>query len=297
MLLNYLKIAVRNLLRHKVFSLINIFGLALGMTCCILILLWVKDELSFDRFHTNLNNMYRVISVQHYPGADDLTIASAPGILAPTMRAEFPEVEQSIRVEDHFTSLLTHGEKALKIKGAYADSTFFKVFSFPLRYGNADEVLNEPGSIVISDSVALKFFGTSENVVGKVFKVDDKDTYRVTGVMKNVPANSSLQFDFVMPFSDYLKTNQWLKNWSNYGVASYLQLKPGTDVAAFNQKIKNYTTQEGRSTRDIETFVQPVKDIHLYSDFRKGKQDSGAIIYVKVFSAVAVFILLIACIN
>lgn len=295
MLLNYLKIALRNLMRHKVFSLINIFGLALGITCCMLILLWVRDELSFDRFHKNADNLVRVISVQHYPGASDLTVESGPGTLVPSMEKEQPEVARGIRVTWNEEKLFSVGDKGLKVNGIYADTTFFSAFTFPFLHGNAT-ALNQPNSVVITDSVAHKFFGTS-NVVGKMFKVNNTDSYKVTGVLQNLPKNSSLQFEYIMPFADYLKTNDWLNQWDNYGVQNFLQLKAGTDLEAFNKRIKFYPTQPGRGHRDIDIFMQPYTAMHLYSDFRNGKTDSGAIMYVRLFSVVAGFILLIACIN
>jgi putative ABC transport system permease protein len=296
MLFNYLKVGVRNLLRHKVFSLINIFGLALGMTCCILIMLWVQDELSYDRFHKNADHLVKVISKQHYPGADDLVVESGPGVLVPGMVKDLPEVERGIRVTWNEEALFRAGDKAFKVSGVYADTTFLQAFTFPLIHGDATTALSEPGSVVISDSVAMKFFGTT-NVLGKVFKVNNEASYKVTGVVRKVPKNSSVQFDFLMPFGDYLKDNDWLKSWDNYGILNFLQLKPGTDLAAFNKKVKFYPTQPGRGKRDIDIFMHPLTEAHLYSNFRNGDTGSGAIMYVRLFSAVAGFILLIACIN
>ncbi|GHA74582.1 ABC transporter permease [Pontibacter akesuensis] len=296
MLKNYLKIAYRNLLRHKVFSLINVLGLALGMTCSILILLWVQDELSYDRFHANTGKLYRVMGTQHYPGADDLTTPAGPGRLGPAMEEELPEVEDAIRVTWYMNSLFSNGDKSFKAVGYYADDSFFEAFTFPLIHGDAKQVLKQPKSIVISDSIAQKFFGTNE-AVGKMLKLNNSESYKVTGVMKSVPQNSSLQFDFIMPFNDYLQQNEWLKEWGNYGILTYVQLKPDVDVAAFNNKIKLFLKQGDKGERDTDLFVQAVEDMHLYSDFRPGKTNSGLVMYVQLFSVVAVFILLIACIN
>ncbi|SIT94365.1 ABC transporter permease [Pontibacter indicus] len=296
MLKNYLKMAYRNLMRHKGFSLINISGLALGMTCSILILLWVKDELSFDRFHTHVDQLYRVLNVQHYPGADDLTTDSGPGQLGPAMQRELPEVQQAVRISWEQENLFSHGEKAIKGNGVYADSTFFQVFSFPLLQGDAAQVLQQPKTVVISDSLALKLFGTRE-AVGKLVKLNNTESYTVSGVMQSVPKNSSLQFEYVIPFADYAAMHDWIKEWGNYSLRTYVQLQPGVDVAAFNEKIKPFLTKGDKGSRDTDLFVQPMKDIRLYSDFRKGKTESGLIMYVRLFSVVAVFLLLIACIN
>lgn len=288
--------AYRNLMRHKVFSLINISGLALGMTCSILILLWVQDELSFDRFHKNINELYRVIGVQHYPGSDDLTTESGPGALGPALQEEMAEVKYAIRVSWNINNVFNYGDKSFAAMGNYADPTFFKAFSFPLVYGNPSQVLQEPKSIVISDSLALKFFGSTD-AVGKVLKLNNSESFKVTGVMQAVPKNSSLQFEYVIPFENYLVQNPWLKQWGNYGVRTFIQLQPETDAVAFNEKIKLFLKQGDKGDRDTELFVHAVKDIHLYSDFRQGMTESGLVMYVRIFSGVAVFILLIACIN
>ncbi|WP_026236491.1 ABC transporter permease [Pontibacter roseus] len=296
MLKNYFKMAYRNLMRHKGFSLINVSGLALGMTCSILILLWVQDELNYDRFHKHIEDLYIVMGEQHYPGADDLITAAGPGLLGPAMQRELPEVKHAVRVTWDSDNLFTHGDKALKRKGFFADSTFFQAFSFPLLHGDAAQVLQQPKSVVISDSMALVFFGTTE-AVGKVFKLNNSESYTVTGVMRQVPKNSSLQFDYIIPFADFLTNNEWLTTWGNYGVRTYVQVHPNTDIPSFNKKIKYFLKQDGKGERDTDLFVHAVKDMHLYSDFRPGKTESGMIMYVRLFSVVALFILVIACIN
>ncbi|WP_066839315.1 ABC transporter permease [Rufibacter ruber] len=293
---NYLKMAFRNLMGNKVFSLINVFGLALGMTCSVLILLWVQDELSYDRFHQNIDHLYRVVGEQHYPGADDLTTPAGPGLLGPAMEKELPEVERAIRMTWGEQTLFSYGDRKFKESGIYADSTFFEAFSFELLQGKAGQVLRHPKSVVISDSVALKFFGSKE-AVGKLLKLNNQESYKVTGVMASVPTNSTLQFDYVLPFEEFLQQNQSLKTWGSYGILTYLQLKPGVDPEAFNQKIKHFVKKGDKGERDTDFFVQAVKDIHLYSDFRQGKSNSGLVMYVRLFSVVAVFILIIACIN
>ena len=283
----------RNLMRHKLFSLINILGLALGMTCSILILLWVQDELNFDHFHAKADQIYRVMGTQHYPGANDLTVESGPGNLGPAMQRELPEVEHAIRITWNSDNLFSTNDKSLKLSGYYADPMFFEVFTFPFLYGDPAKALLEPKSIVVSDSMALKFFGTRE-ALGKMLKLNNNESYKITGVMETVPANSSLQFQYIIPFEDFLKYNEWLNGWGNYGVRTYVQLKPEVDAAAFNDKIKLFLKQGDKGERDTDLFLQSIKDIHLYSDFRQGKTDTGLIVYVRIFSIVAVFILLIA---
>jgi len=296
---NYLKMAWRNLMRHKVFSLINISGLALGMTCSILILLWVKDELSYDRFHADIDNLYRVMGIQHYSGADDLTTAANPGPLAEALEAELPEVKHAVRSTTwDWRQLFTLNDKVLKVGGRYADPEFFEVFSFPFLHGDAKQALKQPNSVVISETVAKQFFDKPEEAIGKIFKIDNDKSYKVTGVFKDAPKNSSMQFDYVMPLTDWTSTpsGEWLKEWGNNGIRTFLQLQPGTDIAAFNVKIRPFIKSHYKDSH-IDLFAQAVKDMHLYSDFRPGKTESGLILYVRLFSVVAVFILIIACIN
>ena len=298
MLKNYLKMAYRNLMRHKVFSLINVSGLALGMTCSILILLWVKDELSFDRFHSNIDDLYRVMEIQHYPGNDDLITSANPGPLAEAMKAELPEVKYAARVFWDVQMLFNYGDKSLKQTGRYADPEFLQMFSFPLLHGDANQALSQPKSVVLTQEMAESIFGSTNAAVGKLLKVDNKESYKVTGVLANVPENSSLQFDFLMPMQDLLSKPEsaWLKEWGNNGIRSYVQLQPGTDVAAFNKKIEFFIKKYNEDTH-IDLFVQPVADMYLYGDFTNNPKGSGRIETVRLFTIIALFILVIACIN
>ncbi|MCX2739491.1 ABC transporter permease [Pontibacter anaerobius] len=293
---NYLKMAYRNLMRHKVFSLINISGLALGMTCSILILLWVQDEVSFDRFHDKIERVYQVMEVQSYPGAGDFETQATPGQLAEAMQQELPEVEQAIRYTWPMPMLLSHGELGFKGQATYAEQQFFEVFSFPLIQGDAKQALQQPNSVVISDSMAYKLFGSTD-VVGKLLKLNNAESYKVTGVMAAVPRNSSMQFDYVMPIEDYVRKpeNEWLKHWGNNGLMTYLLLKPGIDVAAFDKKIGPFIKQRYEAS-NVELFLHPYGDLHLYS-FQKSGSNPGMILYVRIFAVVAIFLLVIACIN
>ncbi|WP_299819750.1 ABC transporter permease [uncultured Pontibacter sp.] len=299
MIKNYFKMAYRNLMRHKIFSLINVSGLALGMTCSILILLWVRDELSFDRFHEDTGNLYRLMEVQSYPGSDNLTTSATPGPLAEALEKDFPEIKHAERSSTwEWKKLLTHEDKALKVGGRYTDAAFFEMFSFPLLHGDAKQVLANPNSIVISEKVAEQFFGSAADAVGKVFKVDNTDSYKVTGVMKDAPKNSSMQFDWVLPLQDLINhpDGHWLKTWDNNGIRTFVQLQPGTDLATFNVKIKDHVKKYSKDT-NIELFLQPVGDMYLYDEFKGGKVGSGRIETVRLFSVIAIFILVIACIN
>ncbi|MFD2514628.1 ABC transporter permease [Pontibacter locisalis] len=296
---NYLKMAYRNLMRHKVFSLINISGLALGMTCSILILLWVKDELSVNRFHSDIDNLYRVMEIQSYPGADDLTTDANPGPLAEALEQELPEVKEAVRTTAwSMPKLFAYGDKSIKVDGRYTDAGFFEIFSFPLLYGNQKEVLAQPNTVVISEKIANQFFGSPEEAMGKVFKIDNNKSYTVTGVAKDAPKNSTIQFDYVLPLEDWINSPDggWLKEWGNNGIRTFVQLQPGTDIVAFNEKIKPIVKQHNQDS-NIDLFVQSVSDMYLYGDFRNGKVGGGRIETVRLLSIVAIFILVIACIN
>jgi putative ABC transport system permease protein len=295
---HYFKTGIRNLLRHKVFSLINISGLALGMTCSLLILLWVKDELSFNRFHKNLDQLYRVMEEQHYPGGEDLFTSSTPGPLASALKEELPEVKESVKFTWEMEQLLTHGEKVFKEKGLYAEPGFFTMFTFPFLQGQPEKALSQPHSIVISEKVAQKYFGSAGAAFNQTLKVNNQDNYKITGVVQDVPKNSSLQFEFVMPFADFESQQDfpWLKDWGNNAPKTYVQLQPDTDVEALNKKIRGFHKKHKEDSH-IDLFLQPVKDMYLLSDFRPGKEVSGRIVNVRLFSVVALFVLVIACIN
>ncbi|WP_347159749.1 ABC transporter permease [Pontibacter chitinilyticus] len=293
---NYLKMAYRNLMRHKVFSLINVLGLALGMTCSILILLWVQDEVSYDRFHADINNLYRVMEVQHYPGGDNFTVDATPGPLAEALEAELPEVKHAVRSTTwEWKQLFTLNDKALKVSGRYADPEFFEIFTFPLLYGDPKQALQQPNSVVISETIAREFFDSPADAMGKVFKINNDKSYKVTGVAKDVPKNSTQQFDYVMPVQDWINSpgSEWLKEWGSNALRTFVQLQPGTDLEAFNAKIKGVHKSHVKES-NTELFVQPMKDMYLYSDFNGG---GGQIDTVRLFVIVAVFILVIACIN
>ena len=293
---NYLKIAFRNLLRHKVFSIINISGLALGMTCSILIMLWVQDELSFNRFHTKIDRLYRVMEVQHYGGGQNFTIDATPGPLGENLPKDVPEIARAVTIMSDFDNLFTLGDLALKQKGTYASPDFFQIFSYDFIQGNPKTALTQPNSVAISEAMAHKYFHAT-NVVGKTLKVNNKDTYQITGVFKDVPKNSSLQFEWIIPFKDYEKDNDWVKDWGNNGPRTYVLLQPNATPEQVNHKIFRYLPGK-KEGNDTDLFLQSVNDMYLHGNFKTGKEPiGGRIEYVRLFSIVAVFILIIACIN
>jgi predicted permease len=288
---------LRNIWRNKVFSFINVFGLALGLACSLLIILWVSDELRYDQFHARGAGLYQVMENQAWSGIEINSTQATPGTLAPALKAEIPEVELAAKVTWEQEDLLTVGDKANKEKGHYASPDFFRMFSFPLVQGNPATAIASPTAIVISQNLARKYFGTEEAAMGKTIRVNNKDNFLVTGIMRDVPENSSLKFDYVLPEEYFEKENQWLKEWGNNGIQTFALLRKGTSAEKVSAKIKRMVQQHDSTTTNIELFLHPYTDRYLYSNFENGVVDGGRIEYVHMFSLVAVFILVIACIN
>ncbi|QJW91471.1 FtsX-like permease family protein [Spirosoma taeanense] len=296
MLRNYLKIAWRNIAKSKTFSFINVLGLALGMTCSLLILLWVQDERNIDRFHANGARMYQVFENQQWTGNELSTTSATPGPMAAALTAEVPEIDKAVHLTWEEEHLLAVGEKAYKEKGRFTSPDLFQIFSFPLAYGQPKTAITGPTSIVISEKVARKLFGRTD-VMGRLIRVDDKENRQITGVVRDIPETSSLKFDFLLPVGPFIKKNEWLKSWENNGIRTFAMLHPNADVNRVNARILNMVHQHDKKVTTITTFLFPYEDVYLYSKFTNGKPDGGRIEYVRLFTIVAIFILIIACIN
>jgi putative ABC transport system permease protein len=301
MIKNYLKTAWRNMLRNKVFSVINIMGLALGLTCSLLIMLWVQDEKNVDAFHTNGKDLYQVYERNYYDGK---VTADYPtqGLLAEELKRVIPEVQHASGFEYASPgngSTFESGEKIAKMNGMFASEDFLSMFSFPLLQGKAATAISEPGNIAISKKMAEYFFGNAEDAVGKSIRFENKDELKITAVFQNVPSNSSLQFDFLRTWSDFVKENDWVHNWGNTDPQTFIQLKSGVDAANVETKIKDFIYRYTRKDKSFvtELALQPFTEKYLHSTFKNGYVDGGRIEYVRLFTVIAVFILLIACIN
>jgi hypothetical protein len=239
MLKNYLKIAWRHLKKNKGYALLNMAGLALGMACAILILLWINDEWQYDRFHKNRDLLYRLLENQHYDG-QTFTFAAMPGPFAPAARAELPELQYITRADFGTRSLFTLGEKSIYEQGMHVEPDFLKMFSFKLLKGNAATLLTDPSSIIITDVMAKQFFG-NEDPLGKTLKVDNAKLYTINGIVEEPPTNSSMQFSWLAPFSVFEKENiSWLKEWGNNGIQTYVQLKKGITPEQVNKKLYGF---------------------------------------------------------
>lgn len=295
MIKHHLIIIYRNLLRSKGYFLINVTGLTTGLACALLIYLWVRDEVGMDKFHEHDARLYEVMENQRY--ADEImTTTSTPGILSENLKREMPEVELAVTTSwvDDFT--LSVGEKNLKAKGFYVGADFFRVFSFPLIQGQPGQVLQDKSAMVVSRALAKKLFGTDEDAVGRTVEFQHEKRYRISGVFEGTPSNSSIQFDFVLPFEVFKDENPWVLEWGNNGPPTFVLLHSGTDAAAFEQKIRDYIKGKDKES-NVSLFLQRYSDRYLYGKFENGVQAGGRIGYVKLFSIIAVFIVLIACIN
>jgi putative ABC transport system permease protein len=286
----------RNFLRAKGFFFINLIGLAAGLVCTLLIYLWVRDEMNMNAFHTKDAQLYQVMEHQKY--ADELmTTTSTPGILAETMKAEFPEVEYAATTTWINPFTLSVKEHNVKANGYYVGEDYFNIFSFNLLQGNADLVLKDKLSMVISRDLAIRLFGIAEDAVGKVVELQHDKSFHVTGVFENLPSNSSFQFDFALSYELFKDENEWVKEWGNNGPASYIILHEGTDPAVFSEKIKDFVKSKDKDDSNVTLFVQKFSERYLHGRFENGVQSGGRIEYVQLFSIIAIFILLIACIN
>lgn len=289
---NYLKIAIRNVLINKVFSFINISGLAIGMACCILIFLWVQQELSYEQFHVHIDDLYRVYWRMSYSGGQELITDNTAGPLAAEMKMEFPEVREATRFLDAGSRTVRYGDKFFNEHGfCFVDPSFPTMFTFPLKYGELNRALSDPFSIVLTEETAEKYFG-DENPIGEFITVDNIHDFKVTGILRDIPNTTHLRFNFLVPFSQTKELlgdtfDTYNRNWPR----TYVLFEQGTQYEAFGEKLTAYLHKHIDDT--YRYFLQPVKQINLYT--MTGRP--GYIVYIYLFTIIALFILLIACIN
>ena len=290
---NYLKIALRTLKTHKTYSFINVTGLAIGIACSILMLMWVQDELSYDRFHQNSGELHRILLDSQ--GASATHEAVSPPILARKMREEFPEVVNATRMTIHGQMLFAYEDKTLYAEnGLLTDPSFFEMFDFPFIQGDPETALMELRSLVLTEELAEKYFGKSDPL-GKTITINNRTDYKVTGVIADIPTNSHMQFDFVRPFELFREAGRDLESWSDVSFYTYVQLQKGASIQAVNDKLKVMIEKEDPAHNLY--YLQPLSRIHLHSNFNFDFAGHGNILYVYIFTATALFILFIACIN
>src|ERR1700712_4335611 len=245
MLKNYFKIAFRNLWKRKGYSFINIIGLTTGMASAMLILLWIQNEMSFDRFYKKSDRLYTMYNRDKFNG-EMWAWNSTPKIMAPTIKHDYPEVEDAVRY-NNITFLATVGEKKLNVRGAFVDSGFLNVFSLPMLSGNADKALAGNYNIVLTEKMAKKLFG-NESAMGQVVRIDSNANFTVSGVLKDLPNNTSFDFEYLLPWAFMEKLGWNDKYWGNNSVKTYVLLKPGASHAGFDAKVKDITTSHSSET-------------------------------------------------
>ncbi len=294
-----LLISYRNFLRFKSSFFINLIGLSTGLACVLLIFIWVNDELKMDQFHEHGDRLYQVMENVDQ-GGGVITRESTSGPTADALVAEFPEVEMAVMSTMNWSgqSVLTVGDQDLKAKGIYASASFFKMFSFGFIHGDRNQVLEDKKSIVITESLATRLFGTSDDVVGKMVELEHNKQFQVSGVMADLPVYSSPKFEYVLSFEGFREENEWVTNWFNTAPQTHIFFRPGTDVEAFNKKIFDLvrTKTEGKANHR-SPFVRAYPKAYLHNRYENGQLVGGRIEYVRMFSIIAGFILLIACIN
>jgi putative ABC transport system permease protein len=311
MIKNYLKTAVRNLFKHKGYTFINILGLAIGMAACLLILLFVRHELSYDGYHQNSDRIYRVAMAARW-GGRDFDIAVVPAATAKTMLTDFPEVEDAVRFRQRGDYIVQYKDQSFREeKIIFTDTTFLKLFSIPLLQGDADSALTDPYSIVLSRKTAQKYF-RDEDPLGKTLKLDIRYDYKVTGIFEEIPDNTHFHFDILLSMESIEESRDL--SWGSQNFQTYILLRQDADPSALEAKfpemlekymwphfaqILGITVDEIHKSTDMwaKFYLQPLKSIHLHSDLLGELGPNNDIRYIYIFSAIALFILIIASIN
>ena len=284
---SYLKVALRNIVRQKGYSLINVAGLAVGMACFILIVLWVRHELSYDKFHLNADRLYLVTDYEKYSDGGELEFSVNPPELAPTLIREYPEIVDAVRYKNIPGRVIRHQDRFFSEERlAVADPSFLALFSFEFIKGEPAQALVSPNSMVITQSMAFKYFGDADPM-GKTLQVDGRADFAVTGIVQDVPSNSHLEFDFLVPFSAVKEFDLPTEGWTTYAYKIYVMIADDANPGLLSEKIAGAVRQHHDQEAIVELSLQPVTDIHL----SRGK--SG----IYIFSLIAAFILLTACIN
>jgi putative ABC transport system permease protein len=297
MLKNFFVVAIRNFYRQKLYSFINVFGLASGLICALFIYLWVNDEVSKDTFHKDSEKIFQIVSNLRMNDGELLTWPITPGPLAEDIRDNSPEIELAVRTMDARSQLFRYEDKSFMESGIYADPDFFKLFSFEILKGRPNFDTTDISSIAVSEQLASKLFG-DEDPIGKMVNGAGNRQFTIAAVFKNIGAESSIKFDYVLPFEIYKNNRGQGFNWGNFDHPLYVKLSdPNQADEAINRINERRAKAAGTDGKNTIFYTQPFTDYYLHSQYENGKPVGGRIKYVKVFSLVAVFIIVIACIN
>ena len=300
---NYLKTTIRNMSRYKGYAFINIFGLAAGMACCIMIISYILTELSYDKYHEHADRIFRVATDVNAGGfIAKLAISNAP--LGPALKNNYPEVLQFARIQPRDKQFVVYQNHQFFEEGVvWADNSIFSVFSFPFTKGGPSFALQTANSIVLTEESAKKYFGDTDDPIGKVLRFNNRDNFTVTGVVENVPNNSHFSFDMLCSLETrYAQNRENMEVWLNFNLYTYLLLPEDYDLKLLEQKLQDVVEKHmGNELKamggEINYFLQPLTRIHLHSNLENEISDNSRISYIYIFSAIALFILLIACIN
>lgn len=298
MIRNFILVTFRSFIRYKYFTAINLAGLALGLSCSIFIMLWITDELSFDGFHQNGPRLYRVLKRDFFGEGKVEVYPQGPSLLVDALKAEIPEIEMGSQMSWYAEEIITVGSESSKEFGRYVQADFLKMFTYPAVRGDLTTALEKPTGIIISEKLAGKYF-PNEDPIGKTLRMNNREEYLVTAVVKDVPRNSSVRFDFLLNWDVFLRKNEWAKEWENNAPRAFVLLHDASQQAAVDKKIKDFVLKRVNNpeTNKSELFLQPYEEGYLYGKFTHGQQDGGRIDYVRSFSIVAIVVLIIACIN
>jgi putative ABC transport system permease protein len=296
---NYLKIAIRGFVKHKLTFFINLIGLALGLWATVSIGLWVKSELNMNRSFPEIEQAYRIMEHQRY-GSDIFTTTSTPGILAPALKEEFPEVERSACYSWNESNLFVQGENKLNLNGFYAEPDYLHIMQYDIVHGDRNLALTEKNHMVLTKEAANKLFGKTD-VIGETVlmkETDEESSFKVMAVVDTKNHESSSSFEYILPFKFIFDKpyNGWLKQWGNNGPSTIVKLNKNANGQEFSEKIVDFIAERNEGSNVI-LFAYPQKDLYLYGKFTDGIQQGGRIEYVKLFSIIGLFVLLIACIN
>ena len=299
MLKNYFVVTIRNLFKNSIYSFINISGLAIGITCTLLIVLWIVDELTFDRIIPKVGSLYQVWVNAEYDGKIN-SWTSVPCPTGEAMKSANSNIVNSVMCDWGGEHLFSVGDKRIMKRSHFVGKEFLEMFEFPLISGNAAEALDDPSSVVITESMSKALFG-DEEPINKSIRIDDRADLKVTAVLKDVPKNSSFQFDALTTWDMNEQLNVWVKesreNWGNYSFQTFIELNSPENESIVEEAIKPMLADHGETDFKPRFFLHPMRRWRLYSEFENGKESGGMIEYVQMFTAIAAFILIIACIN
>jgi len=301
MLKNYMKIAYRNIIKQKIYSVINILGLALGLTVCILVGLYIYQEFNYDNYHENGDRLYRVSMKTISPTVTRHT-AETPALVAPNLKGNFPEIEKISRIYFSGKDLITFDNKKFYEKDiVFADEDFFNMFSYKTILGNTSDFLKKKDTIILTRDIAEKYFG-NENPLGKIFTYNNKVNLEITGVIENIPVNSHFTFDMVTTYETIkeLPAGNYLEQWgATFGSYTYIMLYSDIDLKQFSSKVGPFLTEKMESSPLVKRSIdlQPVSSINIYSDISDEINPNSSISYIMMLGSISLFILILACIN